>query len=108
MAWPKTMNININEELVAFVEKSAIADGVTSEVWVERKVNATIKRMIKDEAINQINSAQVEEVTRFTSAIEVVKSEIVAEKALLEAAKAEPLILDIEPEIATTTEEIIK
>jgi hypothetical protein len=67
------MNINIDSNLLAFAEKFALADNVTLEVWCERKLNGNIKRLMKDVAIDQINSAKVEELDTFVSAVTTVK-----------------------------------
>lgn len=86
------MNINIDTDLLDFVTAQATLDNVTPEVWVERKANGAIRRVMKDKVVDQINSAPITEVKRYLTAVDVVKAEIVAEKGALASEKLDAKI----------------
>ena len=102
--------INLDENLIAFAEKSALADNVSLELWCERKLNGNVKRLMKDTAIQSIESARVENLTTYVEAVEAVKADIKAAKeAEIKAEEVvgeEPIVLTNEEE-ATSTEAII-
>ena len=75
------MNINIDSNLINFVNEQAVLDNVTPEVWVERKANAAIKRVLKDNLIADISSNPIESIVRFDAAVKTVKTEIETEIA---------------------------
>lgn len=91
--------INLDENLISFVEKSALADNVSVEVWCERKINGNVKRLMKDQAISAIESSSIENVITYVDAVETVKSDI---KAANEARLEIPAVEE-STETTTTT-----
>lgn len=89
-------NVEVKPELVPFIEKSALADNVSVEVWLGRKLNGNVRKILKDSLIESITVVPVEDIERIKVAVE-------AEKAVIESEKppAEPpvkvLIEELQP-----------
>lgn len=94
--------INLDENLIPFVEKSALADNVSVDLWCERKVIGNIKRLMKDDLIEKINGSKLDQITVYTTAVESAKAGITAAE-IENAAKLEVLEPEIPEEEATST-----
>ena len=76
------LTININESLIAFLEKQASLDNVSVELWCERKINGVLRGLMREQGILEISRAKPENLQAFLDAVNVVKDEIkIAEQA---------------------------
>ncbi len=66
------IEINIDDSVAATLQAQAVGDNVTEALWVERKINALLKKFIKDDLIAKINSQEIENLPRLKVALDTV------------------------------------
>lgn len=66
------MQINIDPELVDVLNRFAEADNVTPELYVERKINATLASLLKRDIVRKIENKEISDI----KTIDVAVSEI--------------------------------
>ena len=90
------MIINIDENLVDVLGKLATADNITPELYVERKINATLTSLFKQSIVNKIENKKVADIK--TIDVEVTKID--------EAVKVRDYVEPVLPEEAPVEEPI--
>jgi hypothetical protein len=70
------MNITINPELVPVLETQALNDNVTQELWVERKINAFLFSLLKENVVKKVLNKKLEDVKAMDVVITQVDEQI--------------------------------
>jgi len=74
------MELKIESNLIDFITSEATKDGVTVEIWLERKINAHVKRLMRDSLMAELDGVAADDVPAIKEAVTVARHVIMDSK----------------------------